>query len=160
MIFGRSESRPSRPIPSHSFYLSYHLSLEIEEDVLRLRGFGVRSRSRRFTFWYKISVPCVKNCTIRLPPPLSSALQKSRSHWSMNLHFLVAFLIPGLLATVTSGEIPAVGGELVARGNAEPLPRWIPHQQAEATLAETKVIRGLLIVRQSDCSGMYTCGTG
>lgn len=78
----------------------------------------------------------------------------------MNLYFLVAFLIPGLLATAVAGEVPAVVGELAARDNAEPLPRWIPHQQAEPVLSDKKLIRGLLNVRQSDCSGMFTCGTG
>jgi len=69
-------------------------------------------------------------------------------------------MIPGLLATAIAGEVPAVAGELAARDNAEPLTRWIPLQQAESPLAEKKLIRGLLNVRQSDCTGMFTCGTG
>ena len=78
----------------------------------------------------------------------------------MNLHFLAVLLIPGLLAACAVGEVPTVAGELAARDIADPLPRWIPHQQAGPALTETKLIRGLLNVRQSDCDGMFTCGTG
>jgi len=77
----------------------------------------------------------------------------------MNLHFLVAFLIQSLLTTAAAGEVAAVG-RLAARDNSEPLTRWVPLQQAEPALAEKSLIRGLLNVRQSDCSGTYTCGTG
>ena len=78
----------------------------------------------------------------------------------MNLRFLALLLAPGLLAVGAAGDVPAVAGELAARDNAEPLSRWMPLHQAEPALAEAKLIRGLLNVRQSDCSGMYACGTG
>ena len=78
----------------------------------------------------------------------------------MNLHFLVAFLVQGLLATAASSEVTGVGGGLAARDNSEPLTRWIPLQQAEPALGEKRLIRGLLNVRQSDCNGLFTCGTG
>ena len=78
----------------------------------------------------------------------------------MNLRFLALLLTPGLLTAGVAGDVPAVAGELAARDNTEPLSRWMPLHQAEPALAEAKLIRGLLNVRQSDCSGMYTCGTG
>ena len=79
----------------------------------------------------------------------------------MNLRFLVALLILVFPAVAATDEDLAIARVLAERDNAEPLPDWVPLQQAEPALAEGKLIRGLLNTRQSYCpSSWYNCGSG
>jgi len=79
----------------------------------------------------------------------------------MDLRFLVVLLMLAFPAVATTDEDLAIARVLAARDNAEPLPDWVPLQQAEPALAEGKLIRGLLDPRQSYCpSSWYNCGSG
>ena len=79
----------------------------------------------------------------------------------MNLRFLVVLLIPAFTAVAATDEDIAIARVLAERDNAEPLPDWVPLRQVEPALAEGKVIRGLLNIRQSYCpSSWYNCGSG
>lgn len=79
----------------------------------------------------------------------------------MNLLFLIALFIPGLLVIAATDEDLAVARVLAERDDVEPLPDWVPLQQAEPALAEAKLIRGLLTPRQSSCpSSWKICGSG
>ena len=128
------------------------------EDVLDFSkpvGYGVSTS-------YASSQFISQDYAIDLPPlALPGALRYSRSHWSMNLRFLVVFLIPVFPSVAATDEDLAIARILAGRDSAEPLPDWVPLQQAEPALAEGKLIRGLLDKRQSYCpSSWYNCGSG
>ena len=79
----------------------------------------------------------------------------------MNLRSLVVLLIPAFPVVAATDEDLAIARVLAGRDNADPLPDWVPLQQAEPALAEGKLIRGLLDARQNYCpSSWYNCGSG